>query len=89
MRDLVHARAAAADIRAVPSSHGLELLLGGTGPWQQVVDLAIWMTVDDFGQDTWEIGNGGDALRNCRKARGITFRRLLSSPYPIRYCVNE
>lgn len=38
------------------SGHGVEFGFCGIGPRQQVVDLAIWMPVDDPGEDAREIG---------------------------------
>jgi hypothetical protein len=39
------------DIRALFSGHGFEFVLCGIGPRQQVVDLAIWIIVNDPGED--------------------------------------
>jgi hypothetical protein len=46
----------------VLSGHVPELLaLVGVGPWQEVVDLAVEMAVDDFGERVGEIGLRIDA----------------------------
>jgi hypothetical protein len=44
-------KALTTDIRALFSDHGFEIVRCGIGPRQQVVDLAIWMIVDDLGED--------------------------------------
>jgi hypothetical protein len=43
------------------SGHGLERLGGSVGPWEQLVDGAVEVAVDDFGQHVSEIGVGFDA----------------------------
>src|SRR5665213_2050046 len=43
------------------SGHGLEIWRGGIGPWQEIVDLAVGMVVDDPGDDVGEVGLGLDA----------------------------
>jgi hypothetical protein len=37
------------------------LVLGSVGPWQEVVDLAVEMALDDFGERVGEIGLRIDA----------------------------
>jgi hypothetical protein len=37
-------------IVSVVLRHGSEVLLS-IGPWQQLIDVAVWMTVDDPGED--------------------------------------
>ena len=53
------------------SGHGFEFGLYGIGPGQQVVDLGIWMPVDDPGEDVREIGERLDIIELgglCRPA---------------------
>ena len=44
------------DIRALFSGHIFEVLRSGIGPRQQVINLAVGVTVDDPGDDVGEVG---------------------------------
>ena len=48
------------------SGHGLEGGAACIGPRQEIVDFAIGMAVDDFGDDVGEIGEGIDAAELAR-----------------------
>ena len=37
------------------SGHGFEALLS-VGPWQQLIDVAVWMTIEDPGEEVGQIG---------------------------------
>ena len=43
------------------SGHVSERWGGGVGPWQQVVDLTIRVTIDDLRDDVGEVGMRFDA----------------------------
>ena len=43
------------------SGHGLEVEGGEICPGQEIIDLAVGMSVDDFGDDVGQIGLGFDA----------------------------
>ena len=43
------------------SGHGSEVMLS-VGPWQQLIDVAIWMTVDDPGEDVSQIRERVDVI---------------------------
>jgi hypothetical protein len=58
------------------SGHGLELGLGSIGPWQELVDAAIGMAVDDPGDDVGEIGLGINAPSRGRHCVGLLLGML-------------
>ena len=61
------------------SGHGFKVRLS-VGPWQQLIDVAVRMTVDDPGEGVGEIGQRIDVVEFARLCRSPNYAERARFP---------